>query len=409
MTATLDPLARTAPPRPGLLAAAAPDLLAHRRRSGPLPTLRADPLLRELRRSGLTGRGGAGFPLWRKLDALAARPGGVVVANGAEGEPASAKDRTLLARAPHLVLDGLQVAACAARATSAVVYVAPDSAAAVRAAVAARHVDDPVPVRVVLAPDGFLSGEESAAVNAIDGRPGLPGDKAHRITEVGVGRRPTAVQNVETLAHAALVARLGAEWFRATGTPDEPGTMLVTVSGASLDGAPLGGTDGVREVPLGAALPDVLGCAPPGPVLVGGFHGAWLSRREAHDARLSRADLAPYGASPGAGVLIVLPPGRCGLAETARITGYLAGSGARQCGPCRNGLPAVAAVLHGLAAGDAGPSVRAEVARLGDLVRGRGACHHPDGTMRLVTSALRMFADDVDAHLAGRCLAGGAR
>ncbi|TCK22958.1 NADH-ubiquinone oxidoreductase-F iron-sulfur binding region domain-containing protein [Pseudonocardia endophytica] len=396
MTATLDPVATG-----GLLAAGAPDLAGHRRRHGPLGPLRPDVLRTELRRSGLTGRGGAGFPLWRKLDALAARPGGVVVANAAEGEPASAKDRTLLHAAPHLVLDGLQIAAAAARATSAVVYVTAEAVDLVRAAGAARFHDDPVPVRVVDAPDGFLSGEETAAVNAIDGRPGLPGDKARRVVEVGVGGRPTAVANIETLAHAALVGRYGADAFRAAGTPDEPGTMLVT---ATVEGRQL-----VREVPLGVPLPVALGADVTGPVLVGGFHGAWLAGPEAAGARLSRAGLAPYGATPGAGVLIALAPGACGLAETAHIVGYLSGASARQCGPCRNGLPVMAATLHRLAAGERDASLPGEVRRLGALVTGRGACHHPDGTARLAASALRVFADDVEAHLSGHCRAGGGR
>ena len=393
MTATLDPTTT------GLLASGAPDLAAHRGRHGPLGPLHADALRTELHRSGLTGRGGAGFPLWRKLDALAARPGGVLVANAAEGEPASVKDRTLLHAAPHLVLDGLQVAAVAARATSAVVYVGEESADVVRAAGAARFHSDPVPVRVVVAPPGFVSGEESAAVNAIDGRPGMPGDKARRVVEVGVGGRPTAVQNVETLAHTALVGRCGAAAFRAAGTPDEPGTMLVT--------ATVGGVRRVREVPLGVPVPVALGAEVRGPVLVGGFHGAWLTAAEAAGARLSRAGLGPFGATPGAGVLVALDPGTCGLAETARIAGYLAASSAGRCGPCRNGLPAVAATLNRIVAGDA--SSTAEVHRLGALVRGRGACHHPDGTVRLAASALRVFADDVEAHRRGRCLAGGVR
>ena len=216
------------------------------------------------------------------------------------------------------------------------------------------------------------------------------------------------MQNVETLAHLALVARHGAAWFRALGTPDEPGTFLATVTGAV--GAP-----GVVEVPYGVPLGTLLALAggprgPIGAVLVGGYHGAWLPGAP-DDLPLSRTALGVYGASPGAGVVVALPAWHCGLAETARIARYLAGQSAGQCGPCVYGLPRLARALDRVAAGgpgaDRGASDEAE--RLAALAAGRGACQHPDGTARFVRSALRVFADEVRLHGAGRCSAGAAR
>jgi NADH:ubiquinone oxidoreductase subunit F (NADH-binding) len=244
---------------------------------------------------------------------------------------------------------------------------------------------DRVPVDVVPAAEHFVSGEETAVVAALEGRSPLPGDKFRRVVDHGVGGRPTAVQNVETLAHLALIGRNGPEWFRARGTASEPGTALVTISGAV-------NHPGVVEVELGTPLPEVLahaGLRHPAPVLVGGFHGAWLATADVERATLSRASLGEFGASPGAGVLIALPAGSSGMAETARIAGYLAGQSARQCGPCRNGLPAMAGLLRRVAAGDDGPVP--ELHRLAGITAGRGACHHPDGTVRLVRSALRVF------------------
>jgi NADH:ubiquinone oxidoreductase subunit F (NADH-binding) len=165
----------------------------------------------------------------------------------------------------------------------------------------------------------------------------------------------------------------------------------------------------VHEVPYGVALGALLTAAGAGErplraVLVGGFHGAWVPARA--DLPLSREGLAPYGAAPGAGVVIALAAGECGLARTARIVGYLAEAGARQCGPCRNGLPALAATLAALARMTGDPALPDEVARLAALVHGRGACGHPDGTVRLVRSAMTTFADDVTAHLHGTCVEG---
>ncbi|MDT7705995.1 MAG: hypothetical protein QOG20_1602 [Pseudonocardiales bacterium] len=394
MTA-LTTAAGTVPSHP-LLDAARLRLEDHLRHVGPIPW--AVPLVRELEAAGLTGRGGGGFPVARKLTvaaSAAAATGRVplVVANGAEGEPASAKDRRLLAHAPHLVLDGLQLAAAAIGADRAHVLVAPAVLAAVQAALVERAGVDRVPVEVTVAAERFVAGEESAVVAALEGRPALPGDKLRRVVESGVHGRPTAVQNVETLAHLALIARFGAGWFRSRGTATEPGTALVTVSGA-LD------RPGVVEVAHGTPLRAVLdgaGLRHPAPVLVGGFHGAWLAPHEVGVATFSRASLGGFGAATGAGVLIALPPGVSGMVETARIAAYLAGQSARQCGPCQGGLPRMADVLGRIAAGDRDPRLVAELHRLAGLTAGRGACHHPDGTVRLVRSALRVFGTDLGA------------
>lgn len=353
-------------------------------------------LIPEIAAAGLTGRGGAGFPVARKLAAVAAAGGRkVVVANGAEGEPASGKDAFLLDRAPHLVLDGVALAAEAVGASRAYLVTALERVPALRALAETRG--DRVAVEVRARADTFLAGEETALVAALNGRAPRPADKARRVVEAGVGGAPTLVQNVETLAHLGLVARHGAAWFRARGTAAEPGTMLVTVGGlrgGAATGVRAGARPRVAEVAVGTPLVEVLdaaGVPEPGPVLVGGFHGAWLAPGEVAAAALSRASLAEWGASPGAGVLAVLAPGASGLAETARVTRWLADASARQCVACVNGLPALATLLERLAAGERDPGLVTAARRLAGRVAGRGACHHPDGTARLVMSALRVF------------------
>jgi NADH:ubiquinone oxidoreductase subunit F (NADH-binding) len=377
---------------------------SHLRDHGRLPALDAPQLIETLRLAGLTGHGGAGFPAWRKIAAVHAagrRP--TVIANAAEGEPASGKDRTLLTYQPHLVLDGLQAVARALGARAAYVYVSSASATAVTAALAERTRAglDPVPVTVQIAAGTFVAGEETAVVAAIAGRPPVPADKRVRITESGLGGAPTLVQNAETLAHLALIVEHGPEWFRSAGTPAEPGTFLATVGGAVAVPA-------VVEAGYGVRLGDLIEAAGGATtklqaVLVGGYHGGWVPARL--DLPVSRAALSPYGASPGAGVVLALPSSVCGLAETARIAGYLAGQVAGQCGPCINGLPRLADTLTALSRRGARPVLPTEIERLTTIVTGRGACRHPDGTARLIRSALREFAADVTAHLNGHCLA----
>jgi NADH:ubiquinone oxidoreductase subunit F (NADH-binding) len=404
---TAGPMTAGRVPAERLLAAAAADLAQHRERTGPVPWReRPRILVGDVEAAGLTGRGGAGFPTWRKLAAVASGRRPVVVANAAEGEPASAKDAALLAWAPHLVLDGLQLAAEAVGSREAYLYATggPGLAKA-RQALGERRARgwDRVPVTVVEARPAFVAGEESAVVARIEGRAALPRDRTRLVVESGLRGRPTLVQNVETLAHLALLARRGPGWFRRLGTPGEPGTFLATVS---RDGA----APVVVEAPYGVRLGDLLGLAGADPaaagaLLVGGYHGAWLPADPGLAAPVSREGLAPWQAAPGAGVVVVLGRWQCGLAASARILGYLARQSAGQCGPCLNGLPALAGVLARLAAGERNPRLPGEVHRLAALVDGRGACHHPDGSVRMLRSALRTFRGDVQAHLAGWCTA----
>ena len=363
-------------------------------------------LIRILEEAGLTGRGGAAFPAHRKLAAVrqavnSTRGRAVVIANGAETEPVSDKDATLLWLAPHLVLDGLQLAAEAVNADRAILYVhahrAGDVGVSLDRAVSERASAnlDRVKVEVVQAPPRFIAGQETALVNHLAGGPALPQFPLPRITERGLGNSPTLVQNVETLAHLALIARYGARWFRAVGTRHEPGSMLCTIRRA--DGMPK-----VTEVPLGTPLRDLLGTGHDA-VLVGGYHGTWLPAAEAAGLTLDNKSLGSRGARVGAGIVIALPRDRCGLAETARVVRYLALESAAQCGPCLNGLPRMAAALTELAKGRPRARTREDLERWCGLVTGRGACHHPDGTAAFVRSALVTFAGELDRHARGKC------
>jgi len=386
---------------PILLRAGDPGLAAHAAVFGSRPSPSLDGLLGELEAAGLDGRGGAGFPVHRKLAAVArasARGGApIVVGNGSEGEPLSAKDRVLLQRAPHLVLDGLLICAEALGSDEAHLVVHADARSVAERALAERS--DAGIVRLHVADHGFVGGEASALVAGVSGRPGVPSDRIVRLAERGLRRRPTLVQNVESLAQVAVIARTGADRHRSRGRAGDAGTRLVSVSTP-------GETPIVLEVDGGTAIAEILTATgvtrDPAAALVGGFHGTWLPRA-ALDAALSPRGLAEWGASPGSGVLHVLSGGDCGIRATADMLAFLAAASARQCGPCLNGLPAIAGSMRALAAGR---DTRDELRRLAGLVDGRGACAHPDGTVRLLRSALTVFADDAQAHTEGRCRAG---
>lgn len=385
-----------------LLAAQGPSLAEHLDAFGELPPISAE-LITSVTDAGLTGRGGAGFPTGRKMAAVAG-PRAVVVGNGAEGEPLSGKDSALLTRVPHLVLDGLEAAAAAVGADSVYLYLHARAAAPVTAALAERP--DPFRIATVVAPDRFVAGEESAAIRRIEGGPALPRDRTAVAAVSGVRGRPTLVNNVETLANVALIARFGPDWFRSVGEPAEPGTVLVTLSGAVHD-------SGVVELPTGTILTGLLDEATTRrteelrAVLVGGYHGTWVSARDFGSARLSRAGLQSLGATLGAGIIHALGRTECGLGRTAEIARYLADQSAGQCGPCLNGLPRLAGLLEELAFGRASDQVVAEIRRVVRLVDGRGACRHPDGTARMIRTALNVFGDDVECHRHRRCAAAG--
>jgi NADH:ubiquinone oxidoreductase subunit F (NADH-binding) len=386
-------LAASEPSAPRLLSGVRADrrpvsLAEHRRRYGDLD-VDTRTIVDVVERAGLRGRGGAGFPTALKLRAVRASGGrAVVVANGAEGEPVAAKDKMLLACVPHLVLDGAVVAARAVRAREAFIAVTASLLPIVERAIAERN-DGRIQLLAVAVPDTFVAGEETALVRYLNGGPALPTFTPTRPFERGVRGLPTLVQNVETLASLALIARYGAD----------AGTILVTLSGAVR-------RPGVCEIPVGYPVATLLAGAGgvqgnPSAFLIGGYFGTWVPAAAVDDVLLADDELERHGASLGARAVVVLPEGACGVRETARIARYLADESAGQCGPCVHGLDAVASDLEQLVLRHR-TVVRSRLEHRLDVIAGRGACRHPDGAVRFVASGLRVFAADVERHLAGR-------
>jgi NADH:ubiquinone oxidoreductase subunit F (NADH-binding) len=381
-----------------LPASGGPTYREHLDRVGPLPA--AGPgLIQEVLESGLRGRGGAGFPTGRKMVAVRGRRGpAVVVANGTEGEPLSAKDRVLLARNPHLVLDGLVAVGAALRGDRIIIAVErarQDTVAALRHALVERPDHGPV-IELVQTPSRYIAGQETALVRWINGGEARP-VFGNRIYERGVAGRPTLVDNVETLAHVGLIARFGAGWFRLIGPPAEPGSMLVTVTG---------GVDrpGVYEVPIGSSLTQLLGQVGARRVqalLVGGYFGTWVGGERIAAVPLSAEGLATVGSRPGCGVIVALPDDVCAWAEVATVAEFYSAHSAGQCGPCVFGLEDIARAVRGVLAGD--PEAEAAARHWTAMVKGRGACHLPDGAAGFVESALDVFGGEIADHRLGRC------
>jgi NADH:ubiquinone oxidoreductase subunit F (NADH-binding) len=204
--------------------------------------------------------------------------------------------------------------------------------------------------------------------------------------ERGVDGKPTLVQNVETLAHVALIARYG----------EPSGTSLVTIAGGVA-------RPGVLEVGSTTTIADAVSLAGGASdqaraVLVGGYFGRWVEARDAWPLRLDQGSLRSHGLALGCGVIGVLPAGRCPVCETAGIMRYLAGESSAQCGPCFFGLRALADACTRIA--DHGTN-RDDLQRLGrwtEDVRGRGACRHPDGAVIFLQSALQTFGREFAGH-----------
>jgi NADH:ubiquinone oxidoreductase subunit F (NADH-binding) len=389
------------------LHAGAESLNAHRLRLGPRPVHKDAEMIGLLEASGLQGRGGAGFPVARKWRSVKDRAAGraVVLVNGAEGEPLSLKDRSLMAARPHLVIDGALLAAEAVDADDIIFYVgvAHGSAQAGLQRALAERQGEPGRRRLRLskAPTGYVSGEETAAIHFVNDGVALPVSTPPRPFERGIGGRPTLVQNVESLALAALIGRYGPAWYRQLGRHNAIGTGLLTVSGVTPRPALL-------EVDLGTTVSEVAASAgvrrdSSEAVLLGGYFGGWAHLDDAWHAPLDHLALRARGLALGCGVVSFLPADACGVAATARIVGYLATQSARQCGPCVFGLGAIAKAADRLAATAAFGDDLARLTLWGRELRGRGGCHHPDGAVGLLQSAMDVFAEEFAAHERGHC------
>jgi NADH-quinone oxidoreductase subunit F len=359
----------------------------------------------EVATAQLRGRGGASFPTARKweLAAAATADAKYVVGNGGEHEPGSDKDKVLTERHAHAVLEGLALAGLATGATEGIVYLIEDMhgprASIERALQEARQANLlPFPIRVHLGPPTYVAGEETAALNAIEGKPAKPRKKPPFPGEAGLFGKPTTVNNVETLAHVAWIARHGGAAFAAIGTAESKGTLLCTLPG---------GEHGVRkpgvyEVPFGTTFRHLLftlgGGLQPGrtlrgllPALSCGFLDA------AHlDVPIAYETLRPLGSSPGCGGIKLVTDATDVVAMTIGIAEFFMKEQCGQCPPCRMETNQFVHVLKGVQA-HKGPGYEDKLVKLAEFSRKKGNCSLIEMAAAPVTSALRVFAADFAA------------
>ena len=365
----------------------------------------------ELATARLRGRGGAAFPTVQKweLAAAAAGPHKHVVANGGEHEPGSDKDRVLVQRHPHAVLEGLLLAGLATGADQGWVYLIEDMHAP-RAAIGGA-LDElraagllPFPVAVHLGPSTYVAGEETAALNAIEGKPAKPRKKPPFPGEAGLFGTPTTVNNVETLAHVAWIARHGGAAFAAIGTAESKGTLLFTLP-ASVH------RPGVHEAPFGCSYRELIDGIGGGlrdgrvvravlPAMSCGFLAA-----EHLDVPIAYETLRPLGSSPGCGGVRIVDDATDVVAITLEIAEFFMREQCGQCPPCRMETNQFVHILKAVRGGG-GPGFEEKLVKLAAFTRKKGLCSLIEMAAAPVLSAVRLFAPDF-AAAAGPGVPGG--
>ncbi|HZU06769.1 MAG TPA: NADH-ubiquinone oxidoreductase-F iron-sulfur binding region domain-containing protein [Chloroflexota bacterium] len=372
-------------------------------------------VLAEVQASGLRGRGGAAFPVGRKWQFAVETPAErkYVVANGGEDEPGSHKDRLLMEHYPHKVLEGLMLASYAIGAREAFLYVNREFTEAIasleRAIAEAQEAgylgerlfgtDYSLTVRLHRAPTTYVAGEDSAALESLEGKEALPRQKPPYPATHGLYGMPTVVNNVETLANVPAIVARGAAWYRTIGTPDCPGTMLFTTMERVR-------RPGVYELPFGTPLRYLYeecagGLADPRPlraILPGGPSSGFL-KPDALDLPLEYQAFREAGSALGCGVMTFYPEGTCLVEEVLRIAEFFAAESCGQCPACQMETQQLVRILQQVRDGKASAALLGTVDRVIQFARGKGFCSLINMPAPPIQSALRLFPEDFQYHL----------
>jgi NADH:ubiquinone oxidoreductase subunit F (NADH-binding)/(2Fe-2S) ferredoxin/NAD-dependent dihydropyrimidine dehydrogenase PreA subunit len=377
----------------------------------------------EILRSGLRGRGGAGFPTGRKWRFTRDAPGEhkYVVCNADEGDPGAFMDRSLLEATPHAILEGMLIAARAIGAYEAYIYVRAEYPLAVehikKAIDDARKVgligenvfgaDFSIDVHVMEGAGAFVCGEETALLQSIEGRRGTPRPRPPFPAQSGLWGRPTNINNVETYANVPPIVLRGADWYTGIGTETSKGTKIFSLTGKVAN-------NGLVEVPMGTTLRhivyDVGGGIRGGrefkAAQLGGPSGGCLPA-ELLDVPIDYESLGEHGAIMGSGGVIVLDDTACMVSVARYFLDFTASESCGKCLPCRVGIPAMRDILVRITEGEGEPEDLDRLRELAELVKSSALCGLGQTAPNPVLSTLRYFADEYRAHIEDRiCPAG---
>jgi NADH:ubiquinone oxidoreductase subunit F (NADH-binding) len=372
-----------------------------------------DAVIEEVARSGLRGRGGAGFPTGEKWRAIRGSGSGAryAVCNAAEGEPATFKDRLLLRTNPYQVLEGLAIAAYAVGAERA--YVGLKEVFALEAGSLARALEEMkaadalagIPVEVLQGPDHYLLGEETGLLEAIEQRDPLPRilrPFMQGLFATAEANNPTLVNNVETLANVPHVIAEGQDWLRSAGPETSPGTMLFTVA---MDVR----VEGVFELPLGTPLRSLIQDSAGGPregraikVMIPGASSTALIPEQL-DTPLDFESMQQVGSGLGAGGFAVFDESACIVRVASLFSRFLYVESCGQCPPCKLGSGEITDLLDRFEQGEGEIADLDTVLARAKTVTDGQKCALPTGESLLVQSLLQTFGREFAAHWRQPC------
>ena len=385
-------------------------------------TIRLGPeeIIKQISDAGLRGRGGAGFPTGKKWS-LTRESGDqphYLVMNGGEDEPGSKKDRLLMENLPHLVLEGVIIAAYAIGAAKAYLYINARYDAATKSIQDALDEarakgywgtnilasDVSLDIGVAQAPHNYVAGEDTAALEVIEGKKPQPREKPPFPVTVGLFGKPTSVNNVETLANVAPIILNGAEWYRGFGTVDSPGTMIFSLNEEVKH-------PGIYELPFGTPLRHLIEECSGGlkngnkikAIMPAAPSSAFLSP-EKLDTPLAHNAMREAGSALGCGVVRLISEGTCIVEEVIKISEFFTSECCGQCPACRMETNTLTSLLKKVQEGQGGQAILEQFAKVLDFNKGKGFCNLIAMPGPPIESALRLFPKDFEAHLTtGRC------
>jgi NADH-quinone oxidoreductase subunit F len=372
-------------------------------------------LIAIVREADLRGLGGSGFPVWRKWEAVNKESNTTdkyLVCNGNEDEPGTFKDRLLLEETPHQVIEGAVIAALACGINQIVFYINPElvrSLAVLKSALdqwreselieqASAALGRPVVLKLAPGPGHYIGGEETAAMEWIEGKFPFPRGKPPYPAQRGIFGCPTLINNVETLAHVPAIVRNGAQWFKDLGLTGS-GTKLYSLSGDVL-------LPGVYELPMGTTLRDLIftygggfiGGKPLKAVFTGGPSNSLLTPEEL-DVNLDFESLKKHGASLGTGAMIAVSEGADMVKRVAEYARFFAHSSCGQCPSCRTGTATMSRLLDRIDTGEGTVDDLAMLESLCRMLPGSGRCHLVNGVVQLLDSSFKHFRHEYEHAL----------